>query len=253
MAPINQHQPTAYDYVFPVLGGKLTNDGKFEPFEIYGTAFYIGNDFFVTCAHTINNASEEDRIMAIGYQNEQGAFSFSLVLDSETFEEENDSGIMLAHIPRAQTYPWLKEKLAMINDVVSCGFPYGFDDEHSEILIRAFKGHIMSVGFYNKFKSKPLHYELSYQCPRGLSGAPLIFVYKNQPLVCGMTIGDDITETIVYSYKYINEDDGKTTTEKTTEALHRGIAVQVESFLKLKSRLLNMTVEEYLNKENLLK
>lgn len=248
---INQNQPTAYDIVFPVFGGSKTKEGNFEPKNIFGTAFYIDNDFFITCAHTIESASEHN-VVALGYQNEKGDLSFALVQDSEIFED-NDSGIVVASIERATTYPWLSQKLAMLNNVVSTGYAFGFDDKNSEILIRSFKGHITLVGYNHKFPKTPAHYELSYMCPRGISGAPLIYVHQNQPYICGFTIGNEQTSMIVWSSEDIEEETNSKTVYQREESFHRGIAMQSESFFELESKLLGMKIFDYLKSMNLLK
>ncbi|MFC7445295.1 hypothetical protein C7H62_0500 [Mesoflavibacter sp. HG96] len=248
---INQNQPTAYDIVFPVFGGNKTENGNFEPINIFGTAFYIKNNFYITCAHTIKNANEYE-IMALGFQNENGTLSFTEVQKSEIFEE-NDSGILIANIARAKAYPWLKTKLAMLNNVVSTGYAYGFDNANSEVLIRSYKGHITLVGYYHKFPKKPAHYELSYMCPRGISGAPLIYIHNNQPFICGFTIGNERTSIVIWSNKEQDIENNKTSEYVLEEALHRGIALQAESFLELQSEILEMSIGEYLEKENLIK
>ncbi len=245
---VNEGQPTVYDIIFPVFGGKINEKGEFEPREIYGTAFYIKNGFFVTCAHTIKHALECG-VIALGYQNKEGTLSFSKAIDSETFDE-NDSGIIFSEISRAKAYPWLNEELAMLNDVTSIGYPYGFDNENSEILVRSYKGYIILVGYYHRLNKLP-HYELSYPCPRGLSGGPLIFVFKNAPYISGMTVGNEITDMTVESVRETNEE-GNTTFYERVESLHRGIAMQNRSFLNLKSRLLKGTFHDYLKRENLI-
>ncbi len=248
---ININQPTAYDYVFPVFGGVLTKEGHFDPKNIFGTAFYIENNFFITCAHTIHNAKEHE-IVALGYQNEKSQLSFSLVQDTEVFED-NDSGILVASVKRAKSYPWLSQKLAMLNDVVSTGYAFGFDNEHSEVLIRSFKGHITLVGFNHNFPKVPAHYELSYMCPRGISGAPLIHVNKNQPYICGFTVGNEQTSMVVWSSEDVEEETNTKTVYQREESFHRGIAMQAESFFELKSKLLGMKIIDYLKSIGLLK
>ena len=238
---------TAYDIVFPVFGGKIDEKG-FLPHEIYGTAFYIGNDFFVTCAHTIQNADSHEEI-AIGYQNDKGSMSFSNVSGSEIFEK-NDSGILQTHISRATPCPWRNDKLVMLDDVISVGFPYGLDRENLEILVRSFKGHISLVGYNHNFNKNP-HYELSYQIPKGLSGGPLLFENKGLQ-ICGVTIGNEITEMIVNSFQEKDQDGDKLVIYEKTEALHRGIAMQTQSFFELKSDLLSSTFIDYLTNQKLL-
>src|SRR5690606_6272187 len=141
----------------------------------------------------------------------------------------------------------------MLNDVVSSGYPYGFDDANAEVLIRSYKGHITLVGYYNRFPNRPPHYELSYMCPRGLSGGPLIFVYQNQWHIAGMTIGNEMTDMVVSSFRETDSKDGLTIVYEKTETLHRGIAVQSESFFNLNSKILRTTFIDYLSKNNLIK
>lgn len=250
MIELNTNQPSAYDLVFPVFGGKINKDGNFEPVNIFGTAFYLNNDFFLTCCHTIKNASSIGQI-AIGYKNESGAVDFAIVNDFEEFET-NDSGILHAHIPRAKAYNWLHQKLAMLNKTISIWYPYWFDSEKYEISIRAFKGYISLVWYNHDYFRSP-HYELSYPIPRGLSGGPLIYMYKDVWLICGMTIGNKITDMIVDSVKEEDYNGGKTTVYERTESLHMWIAMQTSSFYNIRSRLLKWTFLEYLTKNNMLK
>ena len=249
MLKINEGQPTAYNIVFPVFGGRMNDLNQFVPTEIFGTAFYIGNNFFVTCCHTIK-AAQEQGVITLGYQNEDRTLSFAQVNSTELFEE-NDSGIINAYIERAKANPWLAQKLSMLNDVISIGYPYGFDNDKAEVLIRSYKGHIVLVGFYHLFNSNP-HYEISYQVPRGLSGGPLLFLYNNATVICGMTIGNQITEIVVNSFKEVDSINNKTTVYEKTEALHRGIAMQSISFFKTKSNLLGMTFYDYLTQNKLI-
>jgi len=242
---INKGQPSVYDYVFPVFGGEADINGNFEPKDIYGTAFYINNNFFVTCCHTMECATKNHGLIKLGYQNELGNLSFAEITDFESFNE-NDSAVLVAEIQSAKPYPWLTNKLAMLNDVISFGYPYGLDNENFEVLVRSFKGHIILVGFYNRFPKKPPHYELSYQCPRGLSGAPLVFLYQGKPYICGMTIGNEITDMIVSSFREVDSEGNNVSVYEKTESLHRGIALQTESLFKISSKLLNSTLEEYL-------
>lgn len=239
-----------YDIVFPVFGGELDKDGYFVPKSLYGTAFYIKNNFFVTCCHTIDNVRQHP-IVALGFQNENNIVSYKSVVDSETFES-NDSGILVCEIERAQSYKWLNQKLVMLNEVISTGFPFGFDSVNRQLYTRSFKGEISMIGNYHTFASKPPCYELSYMCPKGLSGAPLICLTDGQLVVCGMTIGNEITDVIVSSFREELQTPNKISVYEKSEAFHRGIAMQTESFFGLNSKLLGGTFLEYLTKEKLI-
>jgi V8-like Glu-specific endopeptidase len=247
---INQNQPTAYDYVFPVFAGELDENGHFEAKNIYGTAFYINHNTFITCAHTVLNAKDHP-ITALGFQNPKGVMSFVEWKYSEMYDNI-DVGLIQANIPREKPYKWLGNKLAMLNDVSITGYAFGLDDEHSEILIRSYKGHISMVGYFHKLKGSPSHYELSYMCPRGISGAPLIYIHENMPFICGMSIGSERTSMVVYSEKETNNEGNITSHYNIEEALHRGIAIQTEALLEIDSKLIGKNLKEYLEDEKLL-
>lgn len=250
MIEINKNQPRANEITFPVLGGKEDEKGNFVPHEIYGTAFYINNNFFLTCGHTINNARSMG-VIVLGFLNEDGTLSYSKVEDFEIFEK-NDTGLIYANIPNAVAYPWFNQKLAMLNNVVSTGFPYGYDKINNQVLMRGFKGHITMVGYNHNFSKSP-HYELSYQIPRGLSGGPLIFIHNNNHFICGITIGNEITEMIVDSFKEKTQEGDQLTIYERSEAFHRGIAIQTASFYDINSRILKMTFLDYLKINDMIK
>ena len=206
----------ALDYVFPVFGGEKDKDGLFKGIEIYGTAFYIKNNFFVTCAHTVNNALQHPEIaLGSGYQ---GKIWYSYITNREIFEA-NDSAIVECHVERAQSYPWKADMLFLLHDVVSFGYPYGMNQIQKQILLRAFKGNISMVGFNHNFSGNP-HYELSFQVPRGLSGAPLLLWISDTKYICGMAIGNEMTDMTVFSSKETDTSGKISLYEKTLEELN---------------------------------
>lgn len=237
---------SVYNYVFPVYGGELDKNGSLDIKEIYGTAFSILNNNFITCAHTVEAALTHP-VMAIGYL--QKGESKALQISKHELFQLNDSAIIQTdvEIPESIALKWVKQELNMLTDVCSFGYPYGWDSLHKQILVRAFKGYISLRGRNHNYSKSP-HYELSFQVPRGLSGGPVLHANN----ICGMASGNEITEMVVFSQKEL-ENDGKI--EKhyfKTEALHTGIAMQTSSFLKLDSKLLGGDFETYLNKVGLM-
>lgn len=247
---INIDQPSAYDFVFPVFGGELDVNKNFVPKEIYGAAFYINNDIFVTCGHTAK-AAQQHELACLAHSDGLGNLQFQKVLDIEIFDA-NDSALLTTSIPTAVPYKWLNTELAMLNNIASAGYPYGFNNGTSEVYVRSFKGYVVLVGFYNRFANKPPFYELSYHCPRGLSGAPLIYLHHNTMYVCGTVIGNEITDMVVSSFKEQSTEGNTTSVYEKTESLHRGIAMQSKSFFNLTSRILGGTFLDYLKRNNLI-
>jgi hypothetical protein len=54
---------------------------------------------------------------------------------------------------------------------------------------RSFKGYIVSTKRFLRFAAKPWVYELSFACPRGLSGASVITL-DGAPRVTGVVVGN---------------------------------------------------------------
>jgi hypothetical protein len=238
------------DYFFPVWGGELNNLGEFVPKSIYGTAFYINNSKFITCGHTITNARQHQTIALSFKAGESNIANFVVATDTEVFDI-NDSGIIVCEIKRARSLKWQSQSLDMLTDIFSCGYPYGWDPASFQLMTRSFKGHIVRAGTYAKFNSRPACYELSYMCPRGLSGAPLMTNGREIRIV-GVVIGNDMTDMIVSSFKETEFDGAKIATYEKSETMHLGIAMQVGTFMNINSRILNGTIRNYLAVERLI-
>ena len=166
-----------YDYDFPVIGYDrkgLSADRVMTPKNVYGTAFNIGEDYFMTAGHSLKNAAHENDTLAIGYVDGQGYFA-SEVLDYEVIPEFDIGFVrVVAKINRAKSLEWEHNRLASLIDVGASGYPYALDPESKTIGGRSFKGYIVSRKRFHGFTAKPWVYELSFQCPRGISGAGLL-------------------------------------------------------------------------------
>ena len=96
---------------------------------------------------------------------------------------------------------------------------------------------------------RPRVYELSFQCPRGLSGAPLL-LKGNDPSIVGLIISNIVTEIQVSSVKEViteeTENQQTTTTTERYESLHLGIAVQSNSLVNFDSRILGCSLHNHL-------
>lgn len=240
----------SYDWVSPVFGGSLDDKNVFSPREIFGTAFSIGAGNFLTCAHTLSSASSVG-MMAAGFTESGTSLGFAKIIDHEIFPDL-DIGIFTLDVEsKIAPLPWTADSLAMLRDVSTVGYPYGFEKENATVVSRAFKGYIMSQGVHHLLSGKPLNYELSFMCPRGLSGAPLL---RTQPQlqVVGMIVGNRKTDMIVHSYREVETNPERETISITTESLHRGIALQSPTLLAASSRILNKTIGLHLQELKLI-
>jgi len=132
----------------------------------------------------------------------------------------------------------------MLADVQCCGFPYALDRARMCIDIRALRGHVVAARSFAQLPARPLIYELSFACPRGLSGAPL-FTVEPQSHLAGMVLGNAATDMLVLSSREVLSN-GTTEVIEQYERLQLGIAEQAPFLLTLESRLLGGRLDAYL-------
>jgi S1-C subfamily serine protease len=221
----------SYDFVFPVFGGTQREGGFFVPTQLFGTAFSIGGGLFLTAGHVLRGASDE--IEARVGNNEDRNWKSYEVTDSEILPSL-DVAIIQCRVPIRSALMWHKGELPMLSPVQSTGYPYGMDPERASIDVRAFAGYVVTGRTHHLLSQGPRAYELSFACPRGLSGAPL---FTDRALVCGMVTGNYRTQMAILTDREVT-DDGKTVITETYEMLHFGIALQSDSLIGLTSRLL---------------
>lgn len=145
--------------------------------------------------------------------------------------------------------PWRFGELPRLETVQTVGFPHGL--EPGEIITRAFRGEIVSGRVWKRLPASPRVYELSFMCPRSLSGAPL-FTTELSPSVVGTINGNVITCITVYSETERHVEDGEETIHEKTEALHLGLAIQSGAMASVRSKLLGCTLGDWLHKKGLL-
>lgn len=245
---------SAYDYVFPVVGGDhapraATGGPAYLINQVYGTAFCLAENYFVTNEHVIRNASantwwgiafpDEQRLKAVPVDHHE---SFSSI----------DIGILSAAVPKAKHLKWCSDELAMLTNVQASGFPHALDLSELTLTIRSFPGTVVSAKTWSRLPAKPRVYELSFLCPRGISGSPLWRVGGTLPCVVGVVFGNSITEMIVHKEVEKVKEGDKTTIYEKVEALHLGLAIQVQSLLSVESSLLGMHIGDFLRTHSLL-
>ena len=242
---------SAYEYVFPVIGGSLVDQDSVDKGgvikQVYGTAFNIAGGFFLTAGHAITNGLENS-FFGLGYP-EKNVWKASQVVEHEVLPDY-DLGIIKAIIPNARAMPWKTGEASMLQNVQSAGYPYALDLEHFRIRVRAFRGHIVSSLTFYEFRAKPRAYELSFQCPRGLSGSPVLTVSRN-PSIIGVIVGNRATEMLVMSDREKTVNGSETIVERY-ESLQLGIALQSSSLMSLSSKTLGTTIRAYLEEAKLL-
>ena len=243
----------AYDYVSPVVAGDLhpraaTGQPAYVIRQVCGTAFCLAENFFVTNAHVIQNASANPW-WGIGFPEQQ--HWKTVRVDCHESFSDLDIGILSAAVPKARPLKWCSDEMAMLTDVQVSGFPYALDLLGFKLTVRSFRGTVVSARTWRGLSAKPRVYELSFPCPRGISGSPLWSV-SAPPCVAGVVFGNSITEMIVDKEVETTKEGSKTTIYEKVEALHLGLAIQVQSLLPVKSSLLGMRLGDFLQKRGLL-
>ena len=223
--------------------------GVATPRNVYGTAFSIGGDCFLTAGHSIRNALSENDVLAVGFID--GTSYLAAEAQDHDVLEDFDIGIIktIAHVARAKQHQWHLEPLATLMDVAASGYPYALDTERNSIASRSFKGHIVSRT-RTPFRADPWGYELSFASPRGLSGAPLITL-DGPSLIAGVVVGNRSTEMNIFTDREVISADKELVVERY-EALQLGIAIQGGELMALESRILDGDLRAHLENRSLI-
>lgn len=246
-----------WDYMFPVIAGEtIYEDGKYKipnP-QVFGTASYIGNGFFITAGHVIENAQSVGKIR-LGYFNEIRDNAQLQTISSLKNEVNHamDVGILFVHDLvdfKPRTLMWKPEFLSLNTEVLAVGFPFAVDLENKRINARSFAGRIAARGkFLFKPNSQVVAYELSFPVPRGLSGAPLLDHHLS---AYGVIVGNNEMEMEVTYSKEELKDGGVERTYIRREYLSLGVANAFSSFKDIHFEILEGTLESYLKTNSLL-
>lgn len=234
-----------FELVFPIFCGP--KEGEIA--MVAGTAFCIGPGKYLTAGHCCQTASEY-AWSALGYTY-KNQWKTVPITDLE-WEDDLDLGLIgCENFPEFSSYGWNPEIVVMADDIRSAGYAHGFDAERQALGVRVFSGTIVSVTKLNRLKGVPGIYELSFNCPRGLSGAP-IFRPGAKVEISGFVVGNALMEMEVFREKEIEKAEGKESLFIKVEALQLGVAIRCSAVLGYKSALLGSTLEEHLKKEKLL-
>ncbi len=245
------------EIVFGLYGGKL-NNGEFVLQCLIGTLFSIGGIYFMTAGHVLEQPKAYDQI-TIGVRNKskKSSHSFAGVGGFEIFENI-DIGIIRCLVNKYQPLrvpKWTSEKHASLSDVSTFGFPFGLKLEEGrtgEVYLRSLKGYIVcSYQLKIPYSEKVKCYELSMNCPRGISGAPLLSSEKPGCLI-GVVVGNANSEIEVSNEVETEKDGNSKVVYRKTEIVRYGIAIQSCEILKLDSNLLGKKIRDHLIEYKLL-
>lgn len=250
----NMPEPfNSFDYLFPVLGGEASSqhDGGMNISEVYGTAFCLAENYFLTNEHVLRAVLSHPRY-ALGFLDAE-YWGHRPIEVYELFAG-TDIAIFRSNLPVAKYLNWQTKEQAMLELVQTTGYPYALDLASKSISPRSFRGNIVSARTWHGLPSKPRVYELPFLCPRGISGAPLWSpgAFPTPPSVVGVIFGNSITEMTVTREVEKTREGGETTIYERVEALHLGLAIQASSILSLESSLLKMSIGEFLKTKGLL-
>ena len=227
--------------VFPVIG--IENN---EIKNLFGTAFSIGNDYFLTAGHVLNGIKQHEKF-TLGFQN-LGIYDFVQIEESELFENIDIGIIKCESTFQLKPYKWSLKNCPSLTKVISLGFPHGYDSKHNEINSTCFDGYISArLLHFRTFTGDPSVYQLSFQVPRDLSGAPLFLNKGSDDLVVnGIIVGNNTVEIPVFASREVVNDGTKEIFYEKSEAMHSGIAITAEVISKQASHLLEMNIGDYL-------
>jgi Trypsin-like peptidase domain len=236
-----------FDYVLPLFVGREV----MKPIAVEGTAFGIGAGCFMTAAHCIREGVSLGW-MALGTTDGKQLRAWNI--SAWELVDDYDLAIFQADVSVPVKYfPWHTSELPMATTVKAAGYPYAIEPGRDRMGIRSFVGHVVSATTFGRLAPDPPSYELSFQCPRGLSGAPLLIRHGDSMLTTGIVIGNQRTEMLVFSERESVSDAKEVVTERY-EALQLGIALQSRALLDLGPfKVLNgRTIRQHLAEQDLL-
>ncbi len=240
----------AFDFVFPILAAKEKTVAA-EPLElvqVYGTAFSIGGDVLVTACHVMDAAMQHPDYR-VG-RAEGGALFGTAITEVHRFPE-HDLALLRAPVAAAKALRWETTQLHLLEGVQCLGYPYAYEKTEQVLTMRGFKGNIVAQVTFRRLPSRPRAYEVSFQAPRGLSGAPL-WTTDGELAVAGVVIGNQSTEMLVFSSREQIAEEKELLVERF-EALQMGLALQTQALLALESPLCNGTLASHLQRHRLLR
>ncbi len=230
-----------------VVGGNKT-----AVTTVYGTAFMLGGGIFMTAAHVLKGAKARQSY-CLGFGGGTERLQIADIVEVEYVDQYDVAfGSIGEDIPSFVSLPWRLGWLNHLDDVETGGFPHAFDAKAYFIVARAFKGYVVSRrDNYGcpLFQGPAAVYEVSFPAPVGLSGAPLLWEFGGIKSVVGMIVGSGNFEMTVFEEERVEGDTKEWYSVK--HGLHLGIALTADCLAAMPSKLLGMTLRQYLERQSL--
>jgi hypothetical protein len=206
----------------------------------------ISPGLFMTAAHLLDGPMES---FSLGTRLGAGPFEFRVwpVLDWELFKGA-DVALVRCDLPGAVCHSWYPQEVDMLTSVHAFGYPFAVDLHNLRLRARALKGYVVCADDAGsaELSGTPRIYELSFQSPRGLSGAPLLLPTTQGLLVGGVVVANRTTSLQLQTeQESVTEQTPNSTTRTIVErheVMHLGMAVQSTSILALPSKMLGKTI-----------
>jgi hypothetical protein len=180
---VRPHRFTAIDLLdlhLPVFAGTRVDNERIEPRSpyVYGTAFPIWHGgLLLTAAHVLDSARASGEVVVGRLGEGPGPIPAYGVERAEVFPEYD---LALLKCPGLEKFPpialEMEKTLGLFDEVRAVGYPFSVDPEHLIATHRGFAGHVVAFRQLFQLPGQPLGYELSFQTPPGMSGAPLTHV-----------------------------------------------------------------------------
>ena len=246
----------ALDYVFPIVSIGVAQDDR--PLsgirEVLGTAFALDAGLFMTAAH-VAYSSPREGALALAFMESDRWFPM-LLRNVEVFPR-HDIAIVEATVLPTPLFRWRFDEMRILDRVLTVGYPFAMDTEHQRISLRAFRGEVVGVAPLSLSGNTTSVYELGFQCPRGLSGAPLLYAEDGYFEVVGVVVGNKTTGISVFrDRETLTEQRGGVPyqVEKVYErfdAMHLGAAVTSRETAGLEAARLGGTLEDFMKRRGL--
>jgi hypothetical protein len=230
-------------FFVPVLS---YNEEKGQVRQVYGTAFKLLQNTFMTTGHSVE-AAQSERPFGIGTPLEVRGRVWIMPATAAEIIPEYDLGLIRVDEPddsRINALPWTMTAIGGGDYVMSGGYAMGLDLAEHTLTCRSFRGNVVADLYkVTLLAGNPVYYELSFAAPVGLSGAPVMDINRN---VVGYIIGNRQSgmETIVS--REVSSDGAKEETFTRWEGISYGLAVSCHSLKDVKSELLGMSIGEFI-------
>jgi hypothetical protein len=235
-------------------------DTYIEEGDILGTCFSIGKGLLLTASHVIEPIIENHGIIGVFDRKSKNMHAIPIIdldqlgIDVSIIKVEYNPEIYDSMI---HTLFWQRGQLAVFSDVATIGYPHGTNitERGIEFLPRGLKGHIVSTpnSFQRIGVTEPAFgvYELSFQIPTQLSGAPLLTI-SDPPRVVGMVIGNKSTKTLIFQNEEIIEEEKTKVIVQQFDSMSLGIAIRQNTLFPLYSKMLGEKIADQISKNCLL-